>query len=81
MSEMIIPFVNILSFMLMGILKKGNLTGFHTNSFNGYGMNLDGTFNEKVIAFIEFKLTCEGLLALVNSSIIFLLGQTKNKSR
>jgi len=29
---------------------------FHPNSFNSYGMNLNGTFNEKVIPCLEFTM-------------------------
>ena len=29
---------------------------FHTNSFNGYGMNLDGTLYETVIPCLEFSI-------------------------
>ena len=53
---MIIPFVNILSFILMGILKKGNLTGFHTNSFNGSGFNSNGTYFNNIIPCLEFSI-------------------------
>ena len=42
--------------MLIGILKKVDLTGYNPNSFNSGGMNLDGTLYESVIPCLEFSI-------------------------
>ena len=36
--------------------KKGNNIGVHPNSFNGDGMNLDGTLFTSTIPFLEFSI-------------------------